>query len=67
MTLFLRKGIIIRHIADKRKGVVIDWGVTGAKYRKYVPSKKERADAVRVWTGRKIEVWALPEVSFEET
>lgn len=64
---FLRKGLIIRHILKKKKGVIIDWGVTGAKYRKYMISKKERADSVRVWTGRKIEVWSLPDVTVEKS
>lgn len=62
----LRKGMVIRNTAKKKKGVVIDWGVTDAKYREYLISKNERADAVRVWTGHRIEVWSLPEISFEE-
>ncbi|MDA8172692.1 MAG: hypothetical protein M0Z48_12790 [Nitrospiraceae bacterium] len=66
MTTFLRRGMIIRHTVKKKKGVVIDWGVTGAKYRKYVISKKPLADSVRVWTGQRIEVWPLPEVAFDE-
>lgn len=71
---FLRKGLIIRHPVKKRKGVVIDWGTVidwermGARDRKYVISKNsERADTVRVWTGRGIEVWPLSEVAFDET
>ena len=70
--LFLRKGLIIRHPLKKKKGVVIDWGtvidwtVMGARNKKFVISKKELADAVRVWTRRGIEVWPLPEVTFDE-
>ena len=64
--LFLRKGLVLKHSEKKAKGIVIDWGVTGAKYRKYVLSKKERADSVRVWTGEQIEVWPLARVFLEE-
>ncbi|MDA8086612.1 MAG: hypothetical protein M0Z75_07930 [Nitrospiraceae bacterium] len=63
---FLRKGLVLKHTGKQGKGVVIDWGITGAKYRKYIPSKKDLADAVRVWTGERIEVWPLAQVFFED-
>ncbi len=64
--LSLRKGLVLKHTDKRKKGVVIDWGTTGAKYRKYVLSKRELADAVRVWTGERIEIWPLAHVFFEE-
>ncbi len=63
---FLRKGLVLKHTGKQGKGVVIDWGITGAKYSEYILSKKERADSVRVWTGNKIEVWPLAQVFLEE-
>jgi hypothetical protein len=59
--LKLRKGLILRHLRQRRRGVVIDWGTTAGKYRGYVIDKKS-ADSVRVWTDRSIEVWPIREV-----
>lgn len=70
----LRKGLVIKHRLKKRKGVVIDcgtvinWdmiGASGARNRKYIISKEEQADAVRVWTVRGIEVWCFSDVAAE--
>jgi hypothetical protein len=64
--VLLRKGLILKHAEKKGKGVVIDWGITDAKYSGYVLSKKERADSVRVWTGKRIEVWPLTQVFLDD-
>lgn len=48
------------------KGVVIDWGVIGDKYRDYTLAKREAADSVRVWTTHNIEIWPITEVTAEE-
>jgi hypothetical protein len=45
--------------------VVIDWGVRDPKHRRYMLTKRDAADAVRVWTGQSIEVWPLREVELQ--
>ncbi len=60
----LRKGLVLVNNKLSKKGVVIDWGrMGGIKHRPYMLDSKEAADAVRVWTGNRIEVWPLAEVA----
>lgn len=53
----IRKGAVIKHKNSKKKGIVIDWGIYNQKYKRYVLTKKETADCLRVWTSSAIEVW----------
>jgi hypothetical protein len=62
----LRKGLIVRNHKIDKKGVVIDWGTRESKYREYTLRYKEEADAVRVWTSDKIEIWPLEDLMPEE-
>lgn len=63
MTNELRRGTIIQLHDNKKKGVVIDWGVYNQKYKKYVLSKKDAADYIRVWTDDAIEVWPINKIN----
>lgn len=58
----LKRGAIVKQADGKEKGVVIDWGIFHQKYKRYVPSKREVADSVRVWTGGRIEVWYIGDI-----
>lgn len=56
-----RKGDVIR-LGEKR-GIVIDCGVFNRKYNRYLLSKAESADSIRVWTSGAIEVWPADRIS----
>lgn len=61
--MFFKKGAIIRHTAKGTTGVVIDWGVLGNGYRRFMLSNEENADSLRVWTQEgTIEVWPAGDV-----
>lgn len=55
----LRRGEIVKLTGSEKKGVIIDWGVYHQTYKKYMLTKKDTADSIRVWTGGAIEVWPL--------
>lgn len=61
---FLRKGLVLENIYARKAGVVIDWGKTSDRYRRYSITSRDNAEAVRVWTDRKIEIWPIAEVTF---
>lgn len=61
----LRRGLVVLNSSLGKKGVIIDWGTTGVRYREYLPANTD-IDAVRVWTGQDIEIWPLSETFSEE-
>lgn len=61
----LKKGATIRLEGSDKRGIVIDWGIYNAKYKRYMLAKRDIADCIRVWTSSAIEVWPVTMVRHE--
>lgn len=54
-----KRGQLIRHADNGKRGVIIDWGVYNQKYKRYMLAKRDSAECIRVWTSTAIEVWPI--------
>jgi hypothetical protein len=65
MSGMLRKGLILENISSRSRGVLIDWGIS-ARFKTYLPCRREAADTVRVWTRGMIELWPMSAIAVQE-